>query len=44
VHKLQSIPSVSTNGFDDLVFEDLLKIYEAIALEWVEAMIKLMKV
>jgi len=34
---------VSVNGFDDLVREDLLKIYEAIALEHVVSLIKLMK-
>jgi len=34
---------VNTNGFDDLVFEDLMKIYEVIALEHVETVLKLMK-
>jgi len=38
------VMSVSTNGFDDLVLEDLMKMCEAIALKYVEAMIKLMKV
>jgi len=34
---------VSTNNFDNLVLEDLMKRYEAIALEHVGTMLKLMK-
>jgi len=33
---------MGTNGLDDLVLEDLIKVHEAIALEHVGIMVKLM--
>jgi len=42
-YKMYNVLYVGTNGLSDLVLEDLMKIYEAIALEHVATMIKLMK-
>jgi len=40
---LNKVPTISTNGLDELVLEDLMKIHETIALKYVGTVFKLMK-